>query len=508
MSLSRPNFFPGQLIDYKDFNRLASQTDSKNSLLLQHLFQGGGVVAGALESFGIDMLKGLSVMVKPGLALLPTGEPCLLNRETVLDLNAYAMTKEAKSFVVSLRNVSRGSDRYQDPEDASIVGFRTELNEAEFVVSESTLPGAIELFRVTLAQSTTTLRPMTAEESWNENDRLELDSEVTSVIDLRFQKRLLSSTQTAAETPQLLRLRKSLYTIEKAQRRLGQIYLIEDPFFVGLLVTQLHAEVLAQPVQPLKVSFLVSQLAEKLSLYLELVCSRVGNQTANFDKANTLALIEKLESLKSREARIGNVPLEPLFQITEGMLALVNHAESSFNLLNTVEAAIRDLRDRLVEWEDKLVLGGQLFKRVDRLTAEDNTRVQFKSALTQTRLLQTKFNNGDNLSLKGIFIRSGSLTINLKVDHPERPLVLLSRQYIRRGGSTIHYEINGRPILTDQGNASELTNSWINRGIVVPAEYLTGDGNQLKIELEKSDLDFGFFDLVVYQPVVHQEILP
>lgn len=506
-TLSRPHFFPGQLIDYKDFNRLAQQPERTTAGLMQHIFRGGGVIAGALENFAVTPLKGLSCLIQPGVGILPSGEAVMLTGETILDLAPYAVSKTPKLFVVSLQRVVRGFDRYQDPEDASIAGYKSEGAEAEIVVSEAPLENAIELFRCAIDQSCDCFRTLSKEEEWQEAVSVKAD-ENCAVIDRRFQKTLNPSTTSVGQLAELLKLRKSLYTIEKAQRRLSQIYLIEDPYLVGLLVTQLHAELLSQPMQLLKISFLLSELSEKLSLFLEMLAQRLGNQTSNFDRGTTLSLIERLESLKVREARVSSLSLSSIVEISERMTTLVHHAENSFSLLNTVEAAIRDLRDRFVEWEDKMVLGGQLFKRVDRLTLEDSSRVHFKSGLTQARLLSTRFNNGDSLSLKGMFIRTGHIGVDLKVDHPERPLVILSRQYIRRGGSTIHYEINGRHVLTDQGDVADLTNSWINRGIVVPSDYLIGDGNQLKIDLEKSDLDFGFFDLVVYQPVVHQEILP
>ena len=68
-NVMRPNFFPGQVIDYKDFNRLSQQADRILSMFCRHLYRGGGVIANALDEFEVSPLKGLSVLVKPGVAL-------------------------------------------------------------------------------------------------------------------------------------------------------------------------------------------------------------------------------------------------------------------------------------------------------------------------------------------------------------------------------------------------------------------------------------------------------
>ena len=55
VAMSRPNFFPGQLVDYRDFNRLSQQADKTVSILCQYLFKGGGIVVDALEELGVEL---------------------------------------------------------------------------------------------------------------------------------------------------------------------------------------------------------------------------------------------------------------------------------------------------------------------------------------------------------------------------------------------------------------------------------------------------------------------
>jgi hypothetical protein len=69
----------------------------------------------------------------------------------------------------------------------------------------------------------------------------------------------------------------------------------------------------------------------------------------------------------------------------------------------------------------------------------------------------------------------------------------------------VHYEVNGQLIGTESWEDSDLSNAWINKGLVIPAEKLTSQGNTLRIRLDRSDLDFGFFEVAVFQPEVVKE---
>src|SRR5690606_34367072 len=113
----------------------------------------------------------------------------------------------------------------------------------------------------------------------------------------------------------------------------------------------------------------------------------------------------------------------------------------------------------------------------------------------------TVFKNGDKLSLKGRFIDRGIVSVDIKVPDPDKPLVLLQNRYVRRGGAQVHYEINGKHLMSEQGSDLKLANNWMNWGMVIRAENLVSQENRLKIRVDQSDLDFGFFNVAAYQPV-------
>jgi hypothetical protein len=499
-TLTRPHFFPGQLIDHKDFNRLAEQPEKVLSGVFRHLFDGGGILVKALAEFEVAPLSGFSVRVKPGVALLPNGQPLVLGDEQILDLTEYVPARDYVNLIVSLRSRLKGLDRYVDREDSTITGFRTEGAEPELVVSVVPLLEGVEIFRVRLEEGTTSLRMATSEEEW----RGGLEG---GVIDLRSRSRIVPQTFSPLSAGESLELRKALYGIERSHDKLRRIYLLDDPFPTVPYLTQLHAELLNRPLQPLKISFLVAEFAEKLSLFLDRLLRQAGNNRSNFDKATLLKAVELLERLKQREVLPRPLPLGTISELADCLTALVDYAERKFSLLNTVEEAFLDIRDRAFAFDDKVVLAGHLFERIDRLSADDETRYDIKGAPNAfPRMLSTRFRNGDVLSLKGRFVKDGALALRFQVRYADRPLVLLMHQYVRRAGTTLQYEINGKHLVTDQCEYSDLQNAWINRGLVVAAEMLVPQENLLTIRVQKSDLDHGFFDLAVYQPSVLREV--
>jgi hypothetical protein len=500
VKINRPNFFPGQLIDYKDFNRLATQPEKILSFLCHHLFVGGGVVIGASTEFEVVPVEGLRVRICPGVGVLPAGGVVVIEADLLVDLASLANSPDTKEVIVSIRNRVRGVDRYTDSEDSTIAGYKTEAFEPETIISTGKSPAeAIEIFRVRLNETVTALKRPSIEEEWQNELSL-------GVIDTRFRRLIVPQTYSPLSGAELLELRQSLYAVERAHGKLQKIYLVDDPFTTLLYLSQLHAELLSRPLQPLKGAFLICEFAEKLSLYLDRLVKQTGQERSNLDKETFVATITLLEEMRVREVTAGKLPVDSLIKLGHLMKTLVDYAERKFSLLNTVEEALIDIRDRAFEFDNHIILAGHLFERVDWLTAESE-RYDVKASGSLVRLLSTRYRNGDEASLRGRFLKEGQLTLRLQIPRNDRPLVILLHQYVRRAGSQLHYEINGKHLTTEECEYSDLSNNWMNRGLVVPQDLLVPNENLLSIRIERSDLDFGFFDVAVYQPSRLREVV-
>ena len=492
---SRPNFFPGQLLDFRDFNRLAEQADRASQALSSRLFLGGGILLQALREFEIVSQADLTVVIKPGVAILPNGEMAILAEDRALDLSTYL----GSNVRVALRHQSIAQDPYTDLEDPSIQGFRTQSRVCEIVVSGAECPeDSLELFRVDLRSGVKAVRAATLEETWIAGPIP--NSGAQAVLDMRHRKSLVPLSFAPLAFAELIGMRKALYSMEEAHRRIQKIFLLEDKHGTGIFLSQLHAEILCVPYQPLKVAFLVSEFAEKLALFMEAVSRKCANDQPNFHKALYLELSGLLEVARVRHALPRSLPFTALQTLSQKLEAFALFAEQRFTLMNAVEEALLDLRDRAVDFASETTFAGHLFHRVDSISALDKNKVEYLSPASQVRKLQTRYRGGDNITRTGVFVREGKIALDFEVPNPDSPVVIWFPQYVRRQGATLEYGINGKTLLVESSAEPDSDNFWKNRGLIVQPEALVPQGNRLTIRVDDADLDYGFFEAAVYQP--------
>ncbi len=497
--ISRPNFFPGQMIDYKDFNRLAAHTDKTLSVVCQQLFPQGGIVTGALETFQIVPLEGVSLMVKPGVAFLPNGETLIASKDRLIDLKEY-VGKTSRTLIVSLKNQIQGQDKYVDEEDASISGYKCEVFDASLSVSsKKPSAGAVEIFRVNLNPSVRTLRLATQHEEWLADLSAE-GSDKAGIIDTRYRRRIVPQTTDFGSVSELIEARTALSSLGESVSSLENLYIYKDKQHVREALTQLHAEFLTAPFQAARAGFLASECARRLALYLERLERHVGHQAEELNREALLATISDLEQMRSLSLYPEGVNIGLISKVARALEGLVSYGDQKVNLLSTLQEGLRDIADYNFSYAPKISLAGRVFKRADYVDASDEKRVRVLAEQSHLRKMSAAFSGGEVHHAKGLFVKEGTFTIYLNNIEPEKPLLLLSRRYVRRAGSRIHYELNGRPLITEDETSNEKANCWVNKGLVAAPEALVPQGNCLKIRVEKSDLDFGFFDLALYQP--------
>jgi hypothetical protein len=165
------------------------------------------------------------------------------------------------------------------------------------------------------------------------------------------------------------------------------------------------------------------------------------------------------------------------------------------------------MRERFTEWDEKIVIAGQLFERTDMIYANDS-RIAVKEGSPFRRECVAKFAEGTPLKLSGQFLQKGKLSFPFQIKDIHSPVVLLLHQYVRRGQSEVKFLINGNLLSEDkrQDIASEVaTNHWIQKGIVIEEKHLLSASNTLEMQVGSSDLDYGFFDCAIYQPKMKGE---
>ncbi|MBY0369080.1 hypothetical protein K2X33_00240 [bacterium] len=497
-NVTRPSFFPGQLLDFRDFNRLAEQPERAAQISNQALFPSGGILLRSGEEFALRF-QGLHVIVRPGSAVLPDGSHIVLQKEAVLDLAPYKL-QQAGTLFVTLEAETAARDLFTDPEDPSIQGFRTVAKEAKLCARfGQPAAGGLEIFRTVLSADTQNLRLPSGAEEWMASDLP--PSGASATVDTRFRKKIVPLSLSVLEFDHLVALRTALYQMEDAHRRLQKIFLLKDEYDCSFRLTHLHTELLNVPFQPLKTAFVLSDFAEKLSLFLEAIYRRCSVDQPNFDRDSYLRLCTLLDSMRSRRAVPEALPLERLLELSQALHAFAVFGEQRFSLLNAVEQALEELGDRAVDFAAQTTLAGHVFERVDRLSAMDKDRVSYGESAHQLRKMQTRYRNGDAMERTGAFLREGRVQLDFQIANPEAPVVVWLPQYLRRRGAKVEYRINGKSLLSEKEVAQGAENIWKNRGLVIAPEALVPQGNRLTIRIEEADLEFGFFELAVYQPL-------
>jgi len=498
-TLTRPSFFPGQLLDYRDFNRLAEQAEKTATLFNHGLFPQGGILLRSGKEFETTLGDGLCVIIHPGVAVLPNGETVTLEKEEVIDLAAYRVKGKPQTLIVGIGHETAARDHYTDPEDASIQGFRTVFKAPKLIARfEKLEEGCLELFRTVLSPQARSLRPPTALEEWSAGGLA--PSEGVAVVDCRFRRKIVPLSYSPLGFSQMIELRTALYAMEDAHRRLQKIFLLEDAFDCGIRLTHLHAEILTVPFQPVKAAFVLSDFAEKMALFLESISRKCSQGQANFDREKYLRLCSLLDLARPRAALPQALPLDLLKEISALLTEFTLFAEQRFTLLNAVEEALGDLSDRSVDFAELTTLAGHVFERVDRLEAQDKDRVSYAAA-GQVRKLQTRYRSGDAATRTGVFMREGKVSIDFQVPNPEAPVVVWLPQHVRRRGAKLEYRINGKSLFSEAQTSGGADNIWRNRGLVIAPEALVAQGNRLTIRVEEADLEYGFFEMSVYQPI-------
>lgn len=505
----RPNFFPGQLVDFRDFNRLSRQGETAVALFCRSIFPGGGVVVDALCGFDVEPAASLTVRLRPGLAILPDGDTVILDGDRLVDLSPYVGDAPGP-VVVALTKQTIGADPFVDPADPAVEGFRTVRVMADIKFAIGSAPeGTIELFRIFLPSGAQRLRAATTGEGWTPGP-ISTDADGTAVIDVRFRPAIVPQTYVPVPAEDLIRLRASLFALEKSLRTIEKLYLTSDPFRTADVLTQVHAEALSRPFQPLRVAYLVAEYADRMSRFLELLRAKLGAAGTKFADEELVAVIRALASYRVREIVPQYRSLEGLLEARDALDRFVTFAEENYRRIGVLEEALADLRHRALSFDERLLLAGYLFRRVDRIVPDGGERFTVRAPSTQLRRVRAPFGDGNPHDEKGLFFAEGVVDLELDVPDPSRILCVMRREYVRRGAGRVSYELNGRPVgspLTDDVLAP---NRWAHRSLVLPPELLVPGTNRLRLTVAASELEFGFFETATYQaeaPVAREAIL-
>ena len=499
--LSRPNFFPGQSIDYRDFNRLAQQAFLTQGRLCQNLYPEGGIFSNELQGLNVIAQTELKLTILPGTALLPNGQILQLPQETLVDLGSY-LTQEGRWVIFGLTNQAKGVDPFEDQADPSIQGYCSETHEAKLVVGQGRIPNhSTEIFRVYLSPQASTLRNTPEEAIWKADENpIQNDSSDVAFLDLRFRKKILSPSYFPIPIPRWLELRQLIFQSEDTHRQLKNLFLTQDDHQLNHALLNLHASLLEIPFQSMKVSFLATEVCDRMARFLEDLSDRVPRYRSDLDRKVVESALKLTEQFRKKKAIPEEISISKFKAVLDTFVTLGRNAQSKLNYPHTIQAALEDKRNRHFQFQNQEIFAGFSFRRVDYISASD-PGVQISSEEVLPRKLTAVYKDGKRVTQSGLFIPKGRFTITFNVLDPTQSAIIVLRHYERRQKGNSRYLLNGKTLENVQLSKGVFTHRWKNLGWLIPAEQLIAENNQLTIRIEDSDLDFGFFGFAIYQSI-------
>lgn len=485
-NLERPHFFPGQWIDYRDFNALSDLPGDLLGAFSRKIVEGGGLAVTSEHEFGVVPREGLLVQVRPGSAILSNGYAVSLADDLLLNLESYR-----GRTIYGLVDLERtGTQPYVDPEDPSIKGFTRQKSQARVVVSDAPAVG-LEIFRAKIPQHAKRMRLATGDELWSHEKDLESADPSEAVIDLRHRRLFLPLTHGQLPALELVKTRTALYEMARDIRALHRTSWVEAPVRVLSALTQLHAELLSLPIQVHRIGFWVSELASELAFWIEIVSKKTR-------RSEWLPLLADLGPLRRPDVQPRLDAVLQLTRLAPRLREFTQLTEKHYSVTSVISDALAESEHRRIDFSEKLVLGGYVLTRADKVAVADRHRISTTHPAVE-RVVRSTFASGERLSIPGLMVREGSFQTEVRVPRVTSPGVLIFRRYSRRPREDVLVEFNGRALghLTKtEGSAEDL---WMNTGFLVPEADLVAGDNQLRVTVQKADLEWGWFEAAFYQ---------
>jgi hypothetical protein len=485
--ISRAHFFPGQPLDYKDFNRLSNQGIDLSASIMQKLFPGGGIFAPD-EHSSFKVLTGSksgTLIIEPGYALSANGEFVTLTEPTVVDLSKYI----DEFVIVSIRNKEIATDFYKDPDDPRIEGPLSKAYVPEFIFThEKVPPDAVELCRVYM--SSMHFREPTPEEMWQAS---EIKDEVHSIIDTRFRKSL--SHRNLAMSPfDFIALRSSLKEIRDAHRRIQKIYLFSDQGHLNTLLSLLEADLFLKPLPQERISFLVTSVFEEIANYYSQLLAKMERNDQCRIKAKLYELCEFIGPLCTQELYPQIDVLTSVGRCAQVLKDTLSTIENEYASGNYVEEYLIDQRFSYIDHIHDIAIGPYIYKKVMTIPS---TKLPSKTGIR--RAIKAAYSCGRSYERVGVMCKAEDISFDFKVVDSSKSALLLTTFQQTRDDFEVEFEVNGQKVPTIQIKSSE---NWVNFGIHIPQSQLSPTRNSIKISIKSVDSYFSLFDFLVYQPGV------
>lgn len=480
-SLDRLRFQPGQRLSPKALNAMGDASAARHSLLSQMVIGTDGIIDGYLNGFAVSIPEEspMTLQIQPGAAVTRSGlillmeEPCLVNLKGI--------THQDDSLLI-LEII--GQDVIHETE-ADVQAIRT-LSRIHLTKNPS--PEGVEIARVRLSSKTQSL--VIAESG--------SDLHVsTGHVDTRFAKRIRFHTREMLPFESLFTIRNTLESFNAGITQLHTLYpQISGIQELKLTLLSLRSAVADSTFSKPSVAFLMRELSHNLLDVFESIRDSSDFWTLLFETGESLKAQAMPFSLGSFRT------LNSLVQIVREKLLKTTIEKERVTM---IREALLELRNTSFTPLQNHALGGTLFRLAqqwDHMGLKEKAKavVDFDTQKT----LISQFGDGVPYRGAGRFYSEGKISIPAEATPPTGDGFVLLQIYKRRGVKEFSLSLNGVTFHKEALGASDQVDTIVNIGAFLPRDLIQSGMNELVIDIQRVDLDFGLMGVWFYQEGVTQ----
>lgn len=511
-SLGADVYEAGQRITPQRLKAIQDFAVARDALLAQTIVGNVGVCAGFLEECAVTVVpdtsgsgQAMMLRVGAGAAWDQSGQLCVLAEPVWISAAPLVNEKDA-TFILELVGHERitRSDRL----------VREWTGRVQWTQGLGSLPesqrAGVELARVRVNPTTQKLQMVAPDATGTELAPGSVDPRfVQKVVGLATHR--LSFAELEAFREALREFRGAMAKVEVALGPLQHTAVLHPA------VLMLQSECAVSTPHPERIRFLVDEMRAATLDVLEEVRRKQPSRFQAVDWEQVLLWVQTWTPSGEHpvgasldpgtrwfEPRFGFQPRSAgiaLRAVTRWVVESLLHATYEKERWVLIGEHLHDLRERQTEFHARQVFGGELFQRVVALDAEGlrqqlHTKVLFETQKT----FAAPFAKGGVFQGAGRFYSEGELS--LQVDGAqlgrEGDVIAILQVYKRRARQHVAVRWNGQVVLEEQMPAEVGVNTMMHLGVLIPRASISESKNTLRVDVLKTDLDFGWTGLVLY----------
>ncbi len=489
------HFSHGQQLTPEQLNSLGEFTIHRNAMLSQFLLGKEGIIDHYAQGLKLSLDKNdpMSLCVSPGAAINFMGQTVVLEEPELVSLRDLVV-EENTQFFVQIQPVEALEEPWVDPELQEVQGYQIRRFGARVLVSKQKDPQSIELARIALDPTVDRVELLPADEL------LKSLKAPKGFLDERYANRILFYTNQLLSFSDYFLVQKTLKDFRGTLVHLKAAF--QGLSLVDAVIHQvifIQAETVERIFPVKKLGFLLGELKGSVLDLFEVLRDQEKNRIGASDQvwANLFESIDQIQSPLKGASLNQFKTISTLNQLIREHVLKTNSVQEKRVL---IKESLIDLRKTSFGHFKKHAFGGVLYRLKNEIKPEHFEDKSSSQTDFQTqKALSAQFGDGESFKGRGYFYSEGKVTFQIEQLEAKQDTIVMLQIYKRRGVKNFSMIFNGEIVQQEKLASSDAIDQILNLGVLVPGESVKPGTNELTIDIQKVDLDFGLFGVWVYQ---------